>query len=379
MNDAPANLDNVKRIDSLGHDDFYDHYARLRMPVIIRNAQRGQPISRLRTEGDAVGRFGDVPIQVQQNYTSPLSKAAPDASRKGLSQKVRNEISLMRLRDYSRHVREHPDTDLLCVEYPTPPEVLAAMEVPAYCTAPSSSPSPSGEPWSGERLVSFMFVANKGNYAHLHFDGDFRHVLLYQVFGRKRVVMVPQAAQDKISPSMNFSNLLIQNMGEEEKQHLFRYLGAYDCILEPGEAIYFPPSIWHYVEYLDNGMSVNIRFGRDWFSQKVVDANRVPFYPDLHLMLARLSQVADESERGRLRDLIWTRTARVLECDYESARDRHRAVLELYRSLAAAMPGGQDAPVLIPADPAITEAMAVERYDSPSTRWREELMLGTPL
>jgi lysine-specific demethylase 8 len=369
MNDAPGNLDNVKRIDSLGHDDFYGHYARLRMPVIIRNTQREQPISRVRTEGEAVEKFGEVSIQVQQNYTSSLSKATPDASLNGLSRKVRNEISLMRLSDYSRHVREQPDTDLLCVEYPTPPEMLSAMEVPAYCTVP----------WSAEKLVSFTFVANKGNYAHLHFDGDFRHVLLYQVFGRKRIVMVPLAAQDKISPSMNFSNLLIQNMGEEEKQSLFRYLGAYDCILDPGEMIYFPPSIWHYVEYLENGMSINIRFGRDQFAQKVVDANRVPFYPDLHLMLARFTQVADESERGRLENLIWTRTAGVLGRDYESSRDRHRAVLELYRSLGAAKPRGPNVPVLIPADSAITEAMAVERYDSPSRRWREELMLGAPL
>jgi hypothetical protein len=30
-------------------------------------------------------------------------------------------------------------------------------------------------------------------------------------------------------------------------------------------------------------------------------------------------------------------------------------------------------------DCVIAEAMAVERHDSPSKRWREELMLGKPL
>ena len=228
-------------------------------------------------------------------------------------------------------------------------------------------------------MVTFLFVANQGNYAHLHFDGDFRSVLLYQVFGRKRVVMVPLAAQDKISPSMNFSKLLVQNLADEEKLHLFRYLDAYDCMLYPGETILFPASIWHYVEYIDTGMSVNFRFGRDAFARKLVDANRVPFYPDLHLVLARLSRIADGDLRAGLEDRIWTDAQRVLSQDYATTRYRHRAVQDLYRDLCAVVPGGEGRPAQVAVDCPIAEEMAVERYDSPSTRWRAELMLGAPI
>lgn len=352
----------------MSRQEFVEDHLKCHVPVVIGGLQRDAPISSLTTQDDVVTAFGDLVIQVQANYTSPLSGAGTDVRRQGLSQKVRNEISEMPLGDYCKHVQENPGTDLLCVEYPTPEELLDRMKVPDYCELP----------WSVEPLVSFLFVANKGNYAHLHFDGDFRGVLLYQVFGRKRVVMVPLEAQEKISPSMNFSKLLLQNLAETEKLHLLRYLGAYDCLISPGDTVFFPPSIWHYVEYLDNGMSVNFRFGREKFARQCVDANRVPFYPDLHLMLTRLSQIEDAGERQARERTIWAQLEQTLSRAYPTTRERHYAVQEMYRSLADSLPGGKR-PALISADCLIAEAMAIERYESKSTRWRTELRLGTPI
>lgn len=313
--------------------------------------------------------FGDVAIQVQQNYTSPLSKSGGDARSSGLSQKVRNAIDEMSLRDYLAHVRRTPGTDLLCVEYGTPDIVLETLRVPDICHSPASA----------EPVVTFMFVANQGNYAHLHFDGDFRNVLLYQVFGRKRVVMVPLSVQDRVAPAMNFSKLLVQNLGDEEKLHLFRYLGAYDTILLPGETILFPPSIWHYVEYVDTGMSVNFRFGRDPFAAKLVDANRVPFYPELHELLALLARIEDDDVRHDAEATIWAQATTVLSRDYADSSARHSAVQDLYRTLLRRFSDPARRTVQISGHCPITESMAVERYDSPSKRWRDELKLGEPL
>jgi len=336
------------------------------MPVILTDTQAGTAISGTTTREAVTEAFGDITIQVQRNYTSPLSSNAADARRQGLSQKVRNRIEDMRLDDYLAHVDADPDTDLLCVEYGTPERISAALRVPEVCAVPGAA----------EELVTFTFVANRGNYAHLHFDGDFREVLLYQVFGRKRVVMVPQAAQEKISPSMNFSRLLLQNMQAEEKLNLLRYLGAYDCIIHPGEAIYFPASIWHYVEYVDTGMSVNFRFGRGEFARKLVDANRVPFYPELHQMLALLKDIPDQAG---LQDKIWAEVSSVLTQDHPDSRARHRATQEMYRRLVDdLLPAGQ-LPRQVVTDCPVAEAMAVERHDAPSKVWREELRLGEPL
>jgi Cupin-like domain len=358
----------------MSRKEFVEEHLRCHVPVVVSGLQQDASISSLTSQDNALAALGDLGIQVQANYTSPLSRAGTDVRRQGLSQKVRNEISEMPLRDYCKHVEENPDTDLLCVEYPTPQQLLDRMKVPDHCDLP----------WSVEPVVTFMFVANKGNYAHLHFDGDFRGVLLYQVFGRKRVVMVPIEAQEKVLPSMNFSKLLLQNLDEPEKLHLLRYLGAYDCVISPGDTVFFPPSIWHYVEYLDNGMSVNFRFGRDEFARRCVDANRVPFYPNLHLLLARLGRLADEGERRAAERRIWARLEQTLGRTYSTTRERHYAVQEMYRSLAESLAesspgGGGRRPSLMSTDCLIAEAMAVERYESASTRWRTELRLGAPL
>ncbi|GAA2357140.1 hypothetical protein Cme02nite_50670 [Catellatospora methionotrophica] len=369
MADMPITLDNVKRVDSISVEDFQRDHVSTHTPVIVRNLQQGTRLGGLTTEEAFAAAFGDQVIQVQQNYTSPLSRSTAAARRQGLSQKVRNRIEDQRLDAYLEHVRDNPDTDLLCVEYRTPQALTAALRVPEICLGADRA----------EDLVTFTFVANQGNYAHLHFDGDFRNVLLYQVFGRKRVVMVPLDAQEKISPAMNFSKLLIQNMGEEEKLHLLRYLGAYDCVLQPGEAIYFPPSIWHYVEYIDTGMSINFRFGRDPFAAKVVDANRVPFYPDLHAVLGRVTRLPQGPERAALQERIWAETEPVLAAAHADSTQRHRAVDALYRSLSDTVPGGPARPLQVGIDCPVAEAMAVERYDDTVRAWRRELMLGDPI
>jgi hypothetical protein len=369
MADIPDVLDNIDRHERLSDDNFINSYLRRHIPVIIRDSQAGTRISSLTTQDAVLDHFGDMEIEVQGNYTTTLARQRANASQAGLSGKVRNSINLMPLRKYCEVIRDEPDTDLLCVEYHTPSVIRNAMRIPSYCSA-----VPSCEP-----LVSFLFVANQGNYAHLHFDGDYRNVMLYQVFGRKRVVIVPVTAMDKITPSLHHSKLLIQNMSEDEKRHLFQYLGAYEAVLDPGEAIYFPPSIWHYVEYVDTGMSVNFRFGRPDFARKLVDANRVPFYPELHLLLAELERVTDPADRSKREAAVWAEASEVLGQEYPTSRDRHQQVQAMYRSLLQDMPVMSEPPRHVATDCAAAEAMAVERLDSPSKRWREELMLGDPL
>jgi hypothetical protein len=38
--------------------------------------------------------------------------------------------------------------------------------------------------------------------------------------------------------------------------------GGWDCTLEPGETLFMPLFVWHYVEYLSPALSVTYRLGR---------------------------------------------------------------------------------------------------------------------
>ena len=99
----------------------------------------------------------------------------------------------MSLRDYVDFSRSNPSTRLCCTEYDTPARVLTSFELPDICRVNGAGEEILGLPrkYGDFDLVTAIFLANEGNVGHLHFDGDQRDVLLYQVYGRKRVVLVP--------------------------------------------------------------------------------------------------------------------------------------------------------------------------------------------
>lgn len=114
---------------------------------------------------------------------------------------------------------------------------------------------------------SFIFIAAAGNVAHLHYDGDLNHALLYQVFGVKRVILFPVQAARKLAPLLNYASVMLEHFTEEDKAAFIRYAGGYDCLLYPGETLYLPATMWHYMEYTDLCMSFNLRWGRNPYTR----------------------------------------------------------------------------------------------------------------
>ena len=146
-------------------------------------------------------------------------------------------------------VRQAPDTPVMCAEEATPRAVAEAVGVPRAAQG-------------DDDMRSTVFIGNAGNVAPIHFDGDCRHVLLHQLFGRKLVVMLPPSASSSLRPVVNFSTLWLRGIAEDELRDRVRRLGGWECVLSPGETLLMPALIWHGVHYLDDGMSVNFRFGR---------------------------------------------------------------------------------------------------------------------
>jgi lysine-specific demethylase 8 len=119
------------------------------------------------------------------------------------------------------------------------------------------------------QITSNLFLANASNAAQMHFDGDHRHVLLYQVFGRKRAFVVPATSSMKMLTVLNQCWHNFSTMSEQEKQEFIAYVDGYECTLHPGDTLYFPMMAWHHLDYLDTGMSVNFRFGRSRYSDDI--------------------------------------------------------------------------------------------------------------
>ncbi len=167
-------LDNVERIAPPSPEVFRRDYLEKHRPVILNGLFDGQAMRSVDTEDKALAAMGSLSITVKDNYTAFLAKSGGNG--RGLSSQVRSTATTCSFAEYVALTRRDPKTLKMCIEGITPAPVLDLIAPPAYCESDT---------------VSLMFIGNKDNYAHLHFDGDHRHVLFHQVYGIKRVSMIP--------------------------------------------------------------------------------------------------------------------------------------------------------------------------------------------
>jgi len=105
------------------------------------------------------------------------------------------------------------------------------------------------------------YMAHAGIATHLHFDANCLHNLHYQVLGRKRFILFGADRSKNLAPKAQSSRLFLERLPERERLALAGLLGGYACILEPGESLFVPAFMWHYVDYFDSGLSLSTRFG----------------------------------------------------------------------------------------------------------------------
>jgi hypothetical protein len=251
----------LERISMPDDATFVHEYLYRRRPVIITDLFKNDDIARVRSLEDARRAFGSSTFKIGPEYTAAASKGK------------RSSEQAMTFDAYWNLVQRDRDTDLVCTEYEIPPRVMTAFTLPEVCRAKAcdrdeilSLPLRCGD----HDLLANVFMANRGNCAHLHYDGDHRHVLLYQVFGRKQVILFQPRSGIHLKPLdslIGFSGVSLEKMSEEEKMRCVDEGDGYYGTLHPGETIYMPALIWHYLEYTDDAMSFNIRFGRNRYGR----------------------------------------------------------------------------------------------------------------
>jgi hypothetical protein len=240
---------------------FFRDYVQTRTPVIVTDLFKGQPIRSIATAEQAMDAFAGIQLEVQTEYA--VAAARPEAA-------LHRTMSFA---DYWRHVRTEPGTPLLCTEYEIPARISMLFKLPAFCMAQDlqeeevlSLPRKYGD----HDLCANLFVANRGNRAHLHFDGDQRQVLLYQIFGRKEVILFEPdrcASLRTLEGAPWSAGVFLEDMTREERLALVERVGGHHAVLQPGEAVYMPKLVWHYLDYTDDAMSLNLRFRRNRYGR----------------------------------------------------------------------------------------------------------------
>jgi lysine-specific demethylase 8 len=246
----------VERIEMPSNERFERDYLRPLKPVVITNLFAGEPVREIRTKADAIAKWGEVPVQIQLEYGEALfGKAGAGTS---------EEVSLARYFDF---VREHPNTRKMVIEFLCPEQVQSAYRVPEVCL-PRDDDSHS--------FRNQCFIGNKGNVAGVHFDKGGTHGFLYQVFGRKRFLMFPHGASEKLSPYTQLGGWQLEQFSDADRQAFLEFTGGIEILLEPGECAFVPCLCWHFADYVEDSMAISLRFRRPGYLTPLLNL----FFPD---------------------------------------------------------------------------------------------------
>lgn len=303
----------VSRITVPSVQAFRRDYLLPSRPVVIEKLYAGQPIAGLTTAAAARQRLGGLHVTLNRNYYDARS--------------WRYARSQCLFSQYCDLVEHEPRTRLQCTEQATTRTFAKCFAVPRHA-AVNRFESPA----------SFFFFANAGMFAPLHFDGDHRHVLLTQVFGTKRVIVIPPRQSKHLYPIMNFSAVALHGYHGAERERFLDYQRASVAVLHPGDTLFIPKLWWHYVEYLDFGMSFNVRFGRTPHGRILA---ALPIHPDLQNLSG---EIVDEGTATLRHPDAFERILLSYFAPAATPSARYRRLLavydELYRSLCPEAPQG---------------------------------------
>lgn len=216
---------------------FRKHYLSGSIPLVIKNFSTLFPAGRLWTFDYLDEKIGDHIIGVLDNRKKKSTAiTSPDLRMKFSEFSAiirRDEETSYRIFAFNMF-REFPE---LRKEFPTPEIVRGLLG-----------------------NLGLTFFGGKNSAVRFHFDIDCSGVLMTQVIGRKRVILIPPA-YDKFLykvPFTSFSMVDLERPDYDKFQGL-KYVEGYDFILQPGDALFMPSRYWHFNTYLEGGMAISYR------------------------------------------------------------------------------------------------------------------------
>ena len=312
--------------------------------AVVDGLFAGQPIAAIATLEKARALMGSSPVVMSRNYMDS-KRHSVESFLKGRKPETATERRETSFAAYLDMAAREPGTRWIIGEQPVPPHVIAMADLRALgIESIESGYAERNQPRQPGTAHALMFVANGTNASDLHTDWDGQDVLLYQGFGRKRVVVFPVRSGPLLHPIDIYGTLQIDGMSDEARREFLRFAGGVEHVLEPGEALFMPAFVWHHVGYLDLAMSLSIRLGgitnknalflidnmhRDLYVQNLMAASR---HPDM----AESCRAAI----GALREAY--------DRPYPSARAKYRAMRSLAKERCLALG------ILDPADTAET-------------------------
>jgi lysine-specific demethylase 8 len=222
--------------------DLLIELALQQQPVIFSGLFDNQPIRAISTVAELPGPWADTPVRPKEpaeriNYPG----------------------------------RDFPDTTLLRFLTERQPGFVFSKMPLAATGGPIALPPTLVELGAPTNHFSY-YMGNPGAFTHLHFDANCRHNMHYQLLGRKRFFLFPEHRSRYLAPQQQSSRIFLERMSAGERLHFADYAGGYVCTLEPGESLFIPALMWHYVEYAEPAISISYRFGHSRYTNRLHQA-----------------------------------------------------------------------------------------------------------
>lgn len=278
----------IKTIDMPNDADFHRDYMCKLQPVVIKNFFKGEQIRNINSKQKVISSFGDMHIRVQDEYGKAYLKA-PEISptpQNGAAPIIETPT----VSEYFSFVEKNPKTTKMCIEFPSPDALQATYKVPDLCRSRGDD---------GTKFVNQCFIGNQGNFAHVHFDKAGMHGFLYQVFGKKNFVIFPHSASHKLLPFTQIGGVCLQNFTKADRKAFLEYTGGQEILLDTGDCMFVPSLSWHYVDYVEDSMSISFRFRRPGYLTPIVNA----LFPDM-FMQGIAYKLAEEEFKDRNQTII---------------------------------------------------------------------------
>lgn len=108
--------------------------------------------------------------------------------------------------------------------------------------------------------LGLTFFGGKNTTVRFHYDTDCSGVLMTQLIGRKRVILIPPQ-YERFLYKVPFASFSLANLERPDYEQFpgLKYVRGYDFILQPGDALFMPARHWHFNTYLEGGMAVSFR------------------------------------------------------------------------------------------------------------------------
>ena len=128
---------------------------------------------------------------------------------------------------------------------------------------------PKPEIFKGLINIGFLFFGGNSTSVRMHFDIDHSNVLMTQIKGRKKVILISPEYNDLIYkiPNNTFSLVDFDKI-DYEKYPAMKYVKGYEFVMDDGDSLFMPSAYWHFNVYIDGGYALSYRKMAHSFADK---------------------------------------------------------------------------------------------------------------